>query len=157
MKPQGKLLTLGVDAADDGLQGLNLKLWAVEGLRADATPPCSLTLKLFPSGKPPEGGLAAVAVVAGDYPHCWVAVGLTTGAVHVLRVDTSESHFALRCSVTLPWEQRRAATPLADPTALPVLASGHWVCCASRSADSSWRTAFYFIQLLGVLGLFGTL
>ena len=30
-----------------------------------------------------------LAVVAADWPLVWVAVGLSTGAVHVLRVDTS--------------------------------------------------------------------
>ena len=68
----GKLLTVGHDGAagdagSEGLKALTLKAWAVEGLRSEATPPCSLTLKLFGSGKPPEGALTAVGGRAGGW------------------------------------------------------------------------------------------
>ncbi|GAB4818399.1 hypothetical protein N2152v2_005445 [Parachlorella kessleri] len=94
--PGGRMLTVGPEGPEgDGLKTLTLKAWSVEGLRADTTPPCSLNLKLFTGGKPPEGSVSATAVAASEWPLVWAAIGLSTGTVHVLRVDAGKSRVSL--------------------------------------------------------------
>eukprot|EP00887_Chlorella_sp_A99_P001223 scaffold14.g1223.t1 len=94
---KGKVVTVGQDG--EGLRGLHLKAWAVEGLLAGggaggaaAAPPLlSSPLRLFPGKLPAEGGPTAVALHAADWPAVTLAVGLPTGATVVLRGDASRS------------------------------------------------------------------
>lgn len=97
---QGKLLTVGSDG--EGLKGVHIKGWAVEGLRPGATPAVLASpARLLPGGPASKaastGGaagdaaLTAVALHCSEWPTAAVALGLSSGAVHMLRADVAKS------------------------------------------------------------------
>ena len=76
--------------------------WAVDGLRPGAAPAILASpARLLPAAPskaasaagtaPGEGSLTAVALHCGDWPAAVVALGLSTGAVHLLRADVTKS------------------------------------------------------------------
>jgi hypothetical protein len=99
---QGKLVTVGEDG--DGLRNLYIKGWAVEGLRPGATPPIlAAPGRLLPTPPKPasgsiegssEGRLAAVALHCSEWPTVHAALGLSSGAVHMLRCDVAKGKVA---------------------------------------------------------------
>ena len=144
MAVQGKLLTVGADG--EGLKGLFIKGWAVEGLRPGATPAVLASpARLLPGGPASKassaagsvgGGagdaaLTAVALHCGEWPTAAVALGLSSGAVHMLRADVAKS------KVTAP-----------VPAAHLHGAGGG----SSSSASTSGITALHFAQAAAAAG-----
>ena len=124
---QGKLVTVGEDG--EGLRNLHLRAWAVEGLRADASPAAlAPPARLLPAPpKAPAGGpepsLAAAALRCADWPSTWVALGLSTGSTYILKVDAAKG----KAAAPLPPAQLRDAGTSRGISALHFARAG----CAS--------------------------
>lgn len=89
---QGKLISIGHDG--DGLKSLTLKAWDLSSPSTTTAPTTITTSKLFPSGKPPEGDLTAIALSAHQWPAVVIAVGLSTGSVQLLKGDALKGKLA---------------------------------------------------------------
>ncbi|PSC75564.1 vacuolar -sorting-associated 11-like protein [Micractinium conductrix] len=124
---KGKLVTVGEDG--EGLRNLHLRAWAVEGLRADASPAAlAPPARLLPAPpKAPAGGpepsLAAAALRCADWPSTWVALGLSTGSTYILKVDAAKG----KAAAPLPPAQLRDAGTSRGISALHFAQAG----CAS--------------------------
>ena len=92
---QGKLVAIGEDA--DGLKSLSLKSWDIINLPSGTTPPVLATAKIFASTQLPEGTLQSASVYAEDWPHVTIALGTSTGAVHIYKGD------AIKGKLTAPF------------------------------------------------------
>ena len=88
---QGRLVAVGDDG--EGLKALTLRAWDASALRAGVTPPPAASARLFAAGKTPDGELGAVAVDAQQWPAVTAAVGLPTGAVHLIKGDAVKGKF----------------------------------------------------------------
>ena len=91
---QERLLTVGEEGEGGGGGGaLTIKAWAAEGLQPGSSPQALASVRLF-GGKAPEGAVTALALHPADWPTVTVAVGLASGAVHLLRGDASKGKLA---------------------------------------------------------------
>lgn len=86
----GKLIALGED--EEGSRNLSCKAWDV-GTQSwtGTTPSLLVTAKAHAVIKPADGELTKAVVSGSEWPHVVVALGTSTGGVHVLRADASKS------------------------------------------------------------------
>lgn len=89
---QGKLVAVGEEG--DGIKTLTLKCWDVACLRSGVTPPTAAAAKVFAASKLPEGTVQATAVHTKAWPTAFVALGTSTGAVHVFKGDAVKGKLA---------------------------------------------------------------
>jgi len=62
-------------------------VWDVTRLRSGVTPPTIAAAKIFSASKLPEGELQAVCIHSQQWPVVHVALGTSTGAVHLFKGD----------------------------------------------------------------------
>ncbi|PRW51086.1 vacuolar -sorting-associated 11-like protein isoform A [Chlorella sorokiniana] len=142
---KGKLLTVGSDG--DGLRNLHIKGWAVDGLRPGAAPAILASpARLLPSAPSKaasaagsgagEGSLTAVALHCEEWPTVAVALGLSNGAVHLLRADVPKS----KVTAPVPAAQLRDGGGAAG-------AAGSTAASTAGGSGSSGITALHFVSV----------
>lgn len=89
---QGKLLSVGSEG--EGLRHLELKAWTVGSSPSSlstSSPPLAASVRLFAGRTAPVGAAVAAAARLAGAGQALAAVGLSTGAVHLLKADLAKA------------------------------------------------------------------